>query len=74
MRDPETDEPAAYRLSVADVSQSQDVLLLTAIRKPYPGPAPLAAEQHRHARVTRRSGPSHARFSVEKMISLPSNF
>ncbi|MFI9410051.1 MmyB family transcriptional regulator [Nocardia gamkensis] len=38
MRDPETGELASYRLSVADVSQSQDVLLLTAIRKPYAGP------------------------------------
>ncbi|MGQ4618970.1 MmyB family transcriptional regulator [Nocardia sp. R7R-8] len=38
IRDPDTGELASYRLSVADVSQSQDVLLLTAIRKPYSGP------------------------------------
>ncbi|WP_040701525.1 MmyB family transcriptional regulator [Nocardia vinacea] len=38
VRDPATGEPASYRLSVADINQTQNVLLLTAIRKPYSGP------------------------------------
>ncbi|WP_067473403.1 MmyB family transcriptional regulator [Nocardia amamiensis] len=40
LRDPATDELSSYRLSVADVTQTQNVLLLTAIRKPYSGPEP----------------------------------
>ncbi|MFE9324181.1 helix-turn-helix domain-containing protein [Nocardia sp. NPDC052278] len=38
VRDPATGEPASYRLSVSDVTQTQNILLLTAIRKPYSGP------------------------------------
>jgi hypothetical protein len=37
-RDPVTHELASYRLSIADVTQSQNILLITAIRKPYSGP------------------------------------
>ncbi|MEU2032594.1 helix-turn-helix domain-containing protein [Nocardia amamiensis] len=40
LRDPATGELTSYRLSVADVTQTQNVLLLTAIRKPYSGPEP----------------------------------
>ncbi|WP_433204621.1 helix-turn-helix domain-containing protein [Nocardia sp. CA-107356] len=39
-RDPITHELASYRVSVADVTQAQNVLLITAIRKPYAGPNP----------------------------------
>ncbi len=39
-RDPVTHKLASYRLSIADVTQSQNILLITAIRKPYSGPHP----------------------------------
>ncbi|MEV6140472.1 helix-turn-helix domain-containing protein [Nocardia sp. NPDC051990] len=39
-RDPMTREFASYRLSIADATQAQNVLLITAIRKPYSGSNP----------------------------------
>ncbi|MEV0027932.1 helix-turn-helix domain-containing protein [Nocardia sp. NPDC050793] len=53
--DPTTGEPASYSLSISNLTQSEHVLLVTAIRKPYSGPAlrhpPTIS---RHARATRR--------------------
>ncbi|MFI2477834.1 helix-turn-helix domain-containing protein [Nocardia xishanensis] len=53
--DPTTGEPASYSLSISNVTQSEHVLLVTAIRKPYSGP-PLRhpPSSSRHASATRR--------------------
>ncbi|MEV5832847.1 helix-turn-helix domain-containing protein [Nocardia sp. NPDC052112] len=37
-RDPNTHDLASYRISIADLTQNQHVLLVTAIRHPYSGP------------------------------------
>ncbi|WP_435592780.1 hypothetical protein [Nocardia sp. bgisy118] len=53
--DPATDEPASYSLSISNVTQTEHVLLVTVIRKPYSGPPlqhPLPSS--RHASTTRR--------------------
>lgn len=39
-RDPDTHDLASYRISIADQTQNQHVLLVTAIRQPYSGPDP----------------------------------
>ncbi|WP_067837242.1 helix-turn-helix domain-containing protein [Nocardia lijiangensis] len=53
--DPTTDEPVSYSLSISNVTQSEHVLLVTAIRKPYSGP-PLRHRPSisRHASATHR--------------------
>ncbi len=39
-RDPDTHDMASYRISIADQTQNQHVLLVTALRQPYCGPEP----------------------------------
>ncbi|MFF0532922.1 helix-turn-helix domain-containing protein [Nocardia amikacinitolerans] len=53
--DPATGEPVSYSLSISNLTQSEHVLLVTAIRKPYSGP-PLhhSPSISRHASATRR--------------------
>ncbi|MEU2258093.1 helix-turn-helix domain-containing protein [Nocardia xishanensis] len=53
--DPVTGEPMSYSLSISNLTQSEHVLLVTAIRKPYSGP-PLRHRPSisRHASATRR--------------------
>ncbi|MFF0528716.1 helix-turn-helix domain-containing protein [Nocardia amikacinitolerans] len=54
LRDP-TGEPVSYSLSISNVTQTEHVLLVTAIRKPYSGPAShQSATASRHASATRR--------------------
>ncbi|MET8778987.1 helix-turn-helix domain-containing protein [Nocardia sp. NPDC004654] len=54
LRDPASGDPVSYSLSISNVTQTEHVLLVTAIRKPYSGPAihhPLTGS--RHAEATR---------------------
>ncbi|WP_068056404.1 helix-turn-helix domain-containing protein [Nocardia xishanensis] len=54
VRDPATGEPVSYSLSISNVTQTEHVLLVTAIRKPYSGPAP---DHPRHPRDTLHDTP-----------------
>ncbi|WP_435592123.1 helix-turn-helix domain-containing protein [Nocardia sp. bgisy118] len=52
MRDRATGDPASYSLSISNVTQTEHVLLVTAIRKPYSGPAlhhPVTSSRHADA-------------------------
>ncbi|MGV9822931.1 MmyB family transcriptional regulator [Nocardia xishanensis] len=55
VHDPATGNPVSYSLSISTVTQTEYVLLVTAIRKPYSGPALRhPASNSRHASATRR--------------------
>lgn len=53
--EPDTGDLSSYLLSLAEVDQTQNALLLTAIRKPYSGPEPPARIAHNPTAGTTRS-------------------